>query len=68
MTRKDYVRIAGALKWCEETLATGADLSADERTGAMLACAVIADELADELAAENPRFDRQRFLAAARRD
>ncbi len=49
MTRKDYVLIAAALNSC----AQGADKS------------TVVYQLADALARDNPRFDRERFLKAA---
>ena len=55
MTRKDYILIAAALndaaRW---------PTSVERRSLDM-----IADALADALARDNPRFDRERFLKAA---
>ena len=50
MTRKDYVMIA-------DTIATSWHASADSK-------ADIAYKFADVLEADNPRFDRHRFLVA----
>ncbi len=56
MTRKDYVLIA-------ETLA---DLMADFNNGGddTVSLTLVAVELAETLAKDNPRFDRDRFLTA----
>lgn len=56
MTRKDYVMIA-------ETLA---DLMADFNNGGddTISLTLVAVELAETLAKDNPRFDRARFLTA----
>jgi hypothetical protein len=56
MTRKDYVMIA-------ETLA---DLMADFNNGGddTVSLTLVAVELAETLAKDNPRFDRDRFLTA----
>ena len=58
MTRKDYVMIAQALR-------TQFELSHDNNEDDGL-CAVIniANDLATALEADNPRFDRERFLEA----
>jgi hypothetical protein len=59
MTRKDYRLIADALR----TAPLRPDSPREDwsqRTADYLTCAV-----ADALAADNPRFDRTRFLAAA---
>ena len=52
MTRKDYNLIA-------EVLRDSLDLIVDD-----LALEALASNFADELALDNPRFDRARFLAA----
>jgi len=52
MTRKDYNLIA-------EVLRDSLDLIVDD-----LALEALASNFADELATDNPRFDRARFLAA----
>lgn len=53
MTRKDYVLLAEAIKNC--------NVNDDEQFG-VDACA---ECIADALAADNPRFDRARFLKDA---
>lgn len=61
MTRKDYIRIAAALNGRTKHNAT------DEtyREGWHAATSACAHALADTLAQDNPRFDRERFLKAA---
>jgi len=57
VTRTDYVELAAVLAWAHGTYES------------IIADAVVADithGLAEVLAADNPRFDRARFLAAAR--
>ena len=51
MTRKDYIRIARALNYCVE-----------EHKNVSCAAECIANELADD----NPHFDRKHFLAVVR--
>ncbi len=58
MTRKDYVIIAAALK------KSGDECRAEYANGAY-ATERIAREIARALAADNPRFDGERFLKAA---
>lgn len=58
MTRKDYVRIAAALTKVRSGYRPNC------RGNLFRALNDTARELADELAADNPRFDRERFLAA----
>jgi hypothetical protein len=55
MTRKDYVAIAAAIK------ETGKYHEHDDAADAL---AFLARDLAATLAADNPRFDRARFLKA----
>jgi len=55
ITRKDYARVASVL-------ARFAHLHAPVEVGA--ATAAIADSLANVFALDNPRFSRDRFLAA----
>jgi hypothetical protein len=65
MSRKDYERIAAtiALEW---TLTAQMRLDDAAEVGARLrALNRLALSLADVLAADSPRFDRERFLAAA---
>ena len=56
MTRKDYVLIAQTI----------ADLMSDFNNGGDDSCSlsIVAEELADTLEKDNPRFDRARFLDA----
>jgi hypothetical protein len=56
MTRKDYVLIAQTI----------ADLMSDFNNGGddSVSLSLVAQELADTLAKDNPRFDRDRFLVA----
>lgn len=56
MTRKHYISIASALRALLRS-----DTSAAERLGIERTVAVIADNLAQD----NPRFDRAKFFAAA---
>lgn len=56
MTKKDYELIARALKRAHENVNGGQTVE----DGAKLA----AEYLADALAQDNPRFDRERFLTA----
>jgi hypothetical protein len=58
MSRKDYVLIASTISE-ERAIAKGQF----EEIGAA-ALASFAERLADKLAADNPRFDRDRFIAA----
>ena len=58
MTRKDYISIAGAIAKAR----TSADSAGSLVTPAAITC--VAYRLADILAADNPRFDLERFLAA----
>lgn len=57
MTRKDYILIAAALR---DTLLINAPIVVWRA-----AHASVAHRLADALARDNPRFDRERFLKAA---
>lgn len=61
MTHKDFVLIAGAVAAAREM-----SHAARHDIGAAGAFDDVSNQLADALAATNPRFDRQRFLAAAR--
>jgi hypothetical protein len=56
MTRKNYVAIARAIK------ATADDQR--EILGALSTLKLAAKRIADEMAFDNPRFDRERFMAA----
>jgi len=62
MTRKDYNALAGAIR---ESIAIVDSLESD--SAAMVwAIERAAREIANVLAADNPRFDRDRFLTAAK--
>lgn len=56
MTRKDYVLLAQAIRG-----SFAAVKNAEQQNGVKTA----AERLSDALAADNPRFDRTRFLEAA---
>lgn len=56
MTRKDYVLIADTLSNLMKDFNNGGDDS--------VSLSLVAQELADTLATDNPRFDRARFLTA----
>jgi len=62
MTRKDYILIAARLKIAKADAVRSEDSRAavDMCDGIDLA----AEHLADALATDNPRFDRERFLKA----
>lgn len=51
MTRKDYVMIADVIKNLDEVMDS-------------YALEVLADNMADALQGDNPRFERARFLSA----
>lgn len=57
MTKKDYITLAEALN---RALAVSRDESVDVKSGVRLAATLIASALQ----AENPRFDRGRFMKA----
>ncbi len=61
MTRKDYVLIAAALR---DTLLIDCPTESYLQ-GAKAAHVSAVTRLADSLARDNPRFDRERFLKAA---
>jgi hypothetical protein len=58
MSHKDFVLIAAALASARNALNNTSDT--------YCALDAVVEELADALARTNPRFDRARFLAAAR--
>ena len=58
MTRKDYVAIAKAFDYLRQVAGCGRDAIA---TQTVTDCAVA---VANVMAADNPRFDRERFLKA----
>ena len=62
MTRKDYVRLAAALKAARPEHVPGGDWSAEQIATGVWARTV--DSVMGALADDNPRFDRQRFMAA----
>ena len=57
MTRKDYVAIASAILYAKTKLTPTAAPST--------VLLFVADKIADVMAKDNPRFDRERFLCAA---
>lgn len=65
MTRKDYIALAEALSMARVQVLPLA-LPAASRA-AIIALDHACDRIADVLAADNARFDRARFLTAARR-
>lgn len=70
MTRKDYILIAGALR-CRRDVLDG-DLQCAEGkaigiiSGHLAGFDDAAEEIASALASDNPRFDRENFLAVVR--
>ena len=66
MTRKDYVLIAKALHRAEVDLAMLDTDSHAEWIAYRLSAAAMTDSVCDALQAENPLFDRVRFMEAAR--
>lgn len=66
MTRKDYVRIAAALKAQRDNIEdTAYRRSEDAHEWFVSGWEVTTRSIADALAADNPRFDRERFFRAA---
>lgn len=65
MTRRDYVRIAAALRGARPFGQTVSGARFGMHPAARQQWHADTDALADALAADNPRFDRARFLAAA---
>lgn len=64
MTRKDYVLLAAALRTALE--ATREDMQdSDDRFACVFGVIGAATAIADALARDNQRFDRDRFLKAA---
>ena len=66
MTRRDYVRIAEALRRARFGLTS--EWQGQARIMALRGWRESAAEIADSLASENPRFDRARFYAACGMD
>ena len=69
MTRKDYVMISAALAkvggaWNRETLMTKFGYPQPMAYAARACFVDSAEAIADALQADNPRFDRERFLKA----
>lgn len=64
MTRRDYIRIAAALREAAERTWSGAP-DEDEQRAMLYGQRLAREAIADALAADNPRFDRERFIAAA---
>lgn len=64
MTRKDYILIAEALRVCRQDyrIAEPNDLSRAQLGGIESA----SERIANVLASDNPRFDREHFLAVVR--
>ena len=62
MTKKDYELIAEAIKQCAWFYGCGIPLIAELRTPESVLRGV-AMELVESLAADNPRFDQERFMA-----
>ncbi len=58
MTRKDYIALAASLKSVARFARADSEVTPAE------VAALAAEVIADALAADNPRFDRSRFLAA----
>ena len=66
MTRKDYIAIARAIRsereaWVEPN---NNRIAPEVTQAGALTCGYIAQRLSDVMAADNPRFDRAKFLAA----
>lgn len=61
MTRKDYERIAQAIHDARADAKAAAEPYLSETD---LAIDAVAERIADQLAADNPNFDAERFLAA----
>lgn len=63
MTKKDYELIAGAI--CTVSQNTkDQTINVEARAGYWLALEQLSRILANEFAADNPRFDRERFMRA----
>ncbi len=61
MSRQDYIRIAAAITEARKQLIDDRKPLVD---AANFGISLAAQAMADELARDNPRFDRGRFLAA----
>lgn len=64
MTRRDYERIAAAIGSAISRVA-GLPFTREERRLLTLGYGILTDSLCDALEADNPRFDRERFINAA---
>jgi hypothetical protein len=64
MTRKDYVTIAQAINATRYTLDPSILGEPVYANGINTAMSEVAGRLADSMAQDNPRFDRERFLNA----
>jgi len=62
VTKKDYIAIAAALH--RSRMAKSLERNATKRAAAVDGVRLVAIDLSATLAADNPRFDRKRFLAA----
>lgn len=62
MTKKDYELIAKSINLTLLDMATG--ISRESMDIVITTGSKMANDLSDALQADNPRFDRQRFLAA----
>ena len=68
MTRKDYIAIADALNPIVRHGMSGDVENRDYAEGHLAASSAIVHAIADVLAADNPRFDRQRFYDATEKE
>ena len=67
MTRKDYVALAAALTEAHEDVESSTLLNDDYcKLNAHIGIDLAVDAIASVLAANNPAFDRRRFVAAVR--
>ena len=66
MTRKDYVKLAAALKESRRSIVQDFGIvNSDSVSSAIHALEIATVEIADVLARDNGRFDRERFYIAA---
>jgi hypothetical protein len=70
MTRKTFQAVADAIRDARPVEPESGDWSDadDYETGREVACITVAHTLAEIFAADNPRFDRDKFLTATRKD
>ncbi len=64
MTRKDYVRIAAAIRKAFDYVNEADSLTADEAAAAVDGVSAAISFIANALLDDNPRFDRTRFIEA----